>query len=290
MTTTYLTYVAAVRRTFDPLQTRNERLANFALGLSNELHEFMLVDGVNSMEDEQCKEYGDVCWYFAALADTLFPGVDMDGWSDNDIVNVRVVQRLVVSQCEHVKKLLFHGAGTWQGGQEQDADHIDSLKELWWVLGHAWERGYGDRVRHLLFSSVLKANIEKLKRRWPDGFVRANKGVASVQESSSRSIRPCTLDLLEQDAIWVGKDGVESNLEDLTPAHRKNLLAWLRRSASGFLDALLLCGPAMGDDAELAWGAEHDDMSETEVQEWIEGEPLVVRLRALVEKDDASTP
>jgi hypothetical protein len=94
--------------------------------------------------------------------------------------------------------------------------------------------------------------------------------------------------LLHQAEAWT-KDGRAVRLEDLTPEHRRNLLAWLRRRAEGlkFSADLALCsvGGPNGDAACDAFEDACDRQFAEPASVWLEGTDLVTRLRELVDAD-----
>lgn len=94
---------------------------------------------------------------------------------------------------------------------------------------------------------------------------------------------------LYQDEVWITKDGHTLRLVDMTPEHRQNLLAWIRRNSSRLkLSAeLSLCtGPEpSGDAASDCFDSMFDEVLRTPAAQWIEEQPLVVRLRELVAAD-----
>lgn len=102
---------------------------------------------------------------------------------------------------------------------------------------------------------------------------------------------PSTLDLLEQDKIWVTREGQTLTLEEMEPRHRRNTLALLRRKALGlnlryFMRYFGGPGPS-GDMGSLLYEQAADEFINQKVDEWIEEQPLVRRLAALVDADAA---
>lgn len=99
------------------------------------------------------------------------------------------------------------------------------------------------------------------------------------------------LDLLEQDKIWITREGQTLTLEEMEPRHRRNTLALLRRKALG-LNLLYFTryfggyGPS-GEMAQLAFDHATNTFIEQKPKEWLEEQPLVSRLAALVDADGA---
>lgn len=96
------------------------------------------------------------------------------------------------------------------------------------------------------------------------------------------------LNLLEQDEIWMTRDG-RRVLEEMEWTHRRNVLAMLERQLgvlyrewlSEFLDE----GVTFEELVRLGWVAE-DPLTgryrPAGARSWFEGQPLVVRLRVLL--------
>lgn len=96
---------------------------------------------------------------------------------------------------------------------------------------------------------------------------------ARRRRSGDREAREIDPSLLLQDRVWVSSSGVERELADLTPSHRRNLLGWLERRSERLRDAF--------DDAGL-------ELDRLEVDEpWVRGTPLYRRLERLVAAESA---
>jgi hypothetical protein len=104
--------------------------------------------------------------------------------------------------------------------------------------------------------------------------------------------RPGILTQLEQDEVWVDADLNTHRLEDLTPRHRGAILRWLERRAEDLQtsDGLsLLSGPMPSGDAACdLFDAGMRELAEQDSAEWLAEQPLVQRLRALDDEDQAS--
>lgn len=104
-----------------------------------------------------------------------------------------------------------------------------------------------------------------------------------------RKSKMSVIDLLEQDKIWITREGQMLTLEEMEPRHRRNTLALLRRSALGlnfryFMRYFGGPGPN-GDMGSLLYERAADEFIDQKVDEWIEEQPLVRRLQVLVIED-----
>lgn len=101
-------------------------------------------------------------------------------------------------------------------------------------------------------------------------------------------------ELLHQDKEWVTRDGRRLALEEMTPRHRANTLAMLRRSAAvlewndAVTRVLPMAGPDMGDQAQLAFDQVLDQRGEDPLG-WLETTALVSRLADMVAADIQAT-
>jgi hypothetical protein len=97
--------------------------------------------------------------------------------------------------------------------------------------------------------------------------------------------------LLQQSRLWITKDGRELRLEEMEPSHRDNLLAYLRRRAKTlhFCSAGLL-GVPMPDIDTMAYDMVSDALDREiymDPAEWLEEQPLVIRLVQLAGEDNS---
>ena len=139
-------YQRAAVRTMPANLTDRERLSMLALGVVGEWAEYEAeVSG-----DKAAIEAGDVLWYIAGLCTVL--GVDLA-----DLPSYRVAPAPVVDAlgdiCEPIKKHLYHGK------------ELDNAR----VLGGCCRLYRGIGKRHDL-AEIMAANVDKLRKRWPDGF------------------------------------------------------------------------------------------------------------------------
>lgn len=107
--------------------------------------------------------------------------------------------------------------------------------------------------------------------------------------------RPGDPRLLFQDEIWVAKDGRQIRLTDMDSSHRINLLGFLRRRAVHLQKAAYYhhCMFGLGsveDPSDGVWAAqveaEHEFFRSPE--EWVELQPLVIKLREWVDATTAT--
>lgn len=100
-----------------------------------------------------------------------------------------------------------------------------------------------------------------------------------------------TLDIIEQDKIWITRDGRALRLEDMDPTHKKNVLRLLRSHAvmlnlRQFTRYFVVDGPN-GEVAQSIFERTMEAFIRQDLDEWFAEQPLVRRLRALVDDDNA---
>jgi hypothetical protein len=76
---------------------------------------------------------------------------------------------------------------------------------------------------------------------------------------------------LLQTRTWTSSSGVVEQLDELTPTHRRNLLAWLERSSDGLRDRF--------DEADLT---ERQRGQVVDADPWVAGTPVYRRLAELI--------
>ena len=139
-------YQIAAGRTLPANLSDRERLSMLALGVVGEWAEYRQSYDTPTEPEEA----GDVLWYLAGLCTTL--GVDMA-----DLASYRVAPAPALDAlgdiCEPIKKHLYHGKD------------LDKAR----VLGGCCHL-YRNISRNFCLSGVMAANIDKLRKRWPDGF------------------------------------------------------------------------------------------------------------------------
>lgn len=182
-------FIIACKRTSRGALTTNERLTNFALGLTGEVAELVEIinlgtDSPNLRKDTFAKEAGDVFWYLFMLLHELSGAEDFSTdyrallsyghgpisfvptsrfWDDFNksisVGNVISEMNVVAGKiADEIKKGVFHGK------MIETAQLVAKLGNLYWLLEFVL------RCFSLTVEEVLKMNIDKLKRRYPDGF------------------------------------------------------------------------------------------------------------------------
>lgn len=103
-----------------------------------------------------------------------------------------------------------------------------------------------------------------------------------------------TLDTIEQDVTWITRDGRALKLEDMEPSHRRNVLRMLERRAVGLNQLAFrryfvfpLGGAPTSDGASMMFEHAMDQFIEQHPSDWLREQPLVRRLRTLVDEDNA---
>lgn len=100
-----------------------------------------------------------------------------------------------------------------------------------------------------------------------------------------------TLDIIEQDKIWITRDGQTLCVEDMGLIHKKNVLRMLRSHAARlnmwqFTRYFGGDGPN-GEVAQSCFEREMDTFIHQDLDEWFAEQPLVRRLRTLIDDDNA---
>lgn len=94
-------------------------------------------------------------------------------------------------------------------------------------------------------------------------------------------------ELLDQDMVWETKDGMTLLVEQMTPGHIHNLLAWFERKAPAIKERLawhlLLNGPRE-DSSDAVHDMFEHNMDVFDAQPplvWLDEKPLIKKLREL---------
>lgn len=165
-------YQTAAARTMaaDTLDGRNHALCSWAMGLAGETAEFCVqVDALRLYATARradglakvAAEFGDVLWYAAALCTHFeLQLADVFGRLPGG-VNVDP-ERLALLSVDHWKKIACHGHSV---DTEAQVDRVAEIVGA--CLGYASRRGVS-LAKEL--PQIMTANIEKLRRRFPDGF------------------------------------------------------------------------------------------------------------------------
>lgn len=101
-----------------------------------------------------------------------------------------------------------------------------------------------------------------------------------------------TLDIIEQDKVWITRDGRVLRLEEMEPTHRRNTLRLLERKKTqlNLIAFWRYFGSVDGPNGEVAQSCferEMDRFIYQDLDEWFAQQPLICRLRTLVDDDSA---
>lgn len=179
-------YERAVQRTAPQAQVHYQRLVNFWLGLAGESGEVLdwikkvKFHGTAPVREQLVGELGDLLWYVTAFANELgfslidvfsFPATDSHRWED---VDARLTGGAIDKKRYQNDAYLFTAL---VGLQTEVAKLGRALKssepraELLSVL-HALVQHTAVIMGHfdITFTECVRANVDKLLRRYPDGF------------------------------------------------------------------------------------------------------------------------
>ena len=154
-------YIDAAQRTAGTHRSTDYALTHAALGICGEVGELCDHFRYGEFGQSIADEMGDVLWYCALAADALdareFPKTQWPHGSSSAKDMSLSLYRSAASFSEMVKKQVMHSRDT-------KAAMIASLMDI--VSGCEYVcRWYG-----IEFESVLNGNIEKLLKRYPNGF------------------------------------------------------------------------------------------------------------------------
>ena len=105
-------------------------------------------------------------------------------------------------------------------------------------------------------------------------YVRVAALRARSREGHRRPVDELDLRVLLQGRTWTSSSGVTRALEELTPTHRRNLLAWLERNSESLAERFR--------EADLP--SDEREVVE-EAEPWVAGTPLHRRLTALIDEE-----
>jgi hypothetical protein len=148
-------YQRAAERTM--IDTDNDlRMVNAALGLCGEAAEIWLVDGNHS----PLLEFGDLVWYVAQMCKSQGWSIDtfVPHKTHDDDVSLTAIMVRACSIADMVKKAYFHK-------RPLDKGILGSYLRIMMQHIYAVADDYG-----MDMADVYAANIDKLRRRHPDGF------------------------------------------------------------------------------------------------------------------------
>ncbi len=164
-------YYNLSKRTSNPILNHSEgdsAFVYFSFGLVGEcieLFSLYLAETVN--RDDVKKEIGDVLWYLAML-------MPITGVTEKDLElaiertrkyptnTARQIVKSAGQFTERVKKVVFHGH------QRDETTFKFLLMEIYCLLC------FLITMEGLTLTDVLTTNVEKLKKRYPDGFSTEN--------------------------------------------------------------------------------------------------------------------
>lgn len=101
-------------------------------------------------------------------------------------------------------------------------------------------------------------------------YLRVAALQAAAREGRGRAVDELDLELLFQTRVWVSSSGASQPLAELTPSHRRNLVAWLERKSDAIEERV---HEELEPDLPGPW-----EPSEP----WIAGTPLYRRLQELI--------
>jgi hypothetical protein len=155
-------YHALAMRTKSHDQTPVQRLTNAALGLAGEWAEFYELWYTNDNAPvETLKEAGDLLWYSAQATDALGLNFADIQWQVVTGTTNATCIKAIGTIAEIAKKAMFHGHPL---GDEQRDQVMDALAYIVRDVRNVLV------VYRWTMEDAMQANIDKLRRRYPDGF------------------------------------------------------------------------------------------------------------------------
>lgn len=142
--------------------TNKELMLNAALGLAGEFSEFLICP-----KEEEKKEIGDIFWYIALMCEVCNIKLDdiceictnIESRAHESEKKIAKCAILIIGNiCDYIKKIYFQGHSM---DKEQIKMHISILFSL--LLDVIDIKGYD-------VEEIWQLNINKLKKRYPDGF------------------------------------------------------------------------------------------------------------------------
>ena len=160
---TFAEYIPLAMRTQDEKRTKAEKMLHAVCGLTAETDEL----SIECSEKEIVKEAGDVCWMCAAIADAMeldAAAIDATVKTDELIYmsDTTLKRSVVLLNCRIQKKM--QGSCVSKREFETYIGHI-----LFFAIHQAWECCKSKCFEEAR-DAVFETNIEKLKKRYPNGF------------------------------------------------------------------------------------------------------------------------
>ena len=146
-------------------EDRSQRLMHGILGMSGEAGEITSCNSeADNFEDSLWKEIGDWMWYFATAAKALDKSIARIFTSGSTIHRDQVMHITISSNAmiESLKKWLYYG---------KPMDLLEIEKAMLNACAWIWEMAGYDEAN---MQDILKGNIEKLQKRFPDKFTAAD--------------------------------------------------------------------------------------------------------------------
>ena len=169
------------------------------------------------------------------------------------------------------------------------------------VLDGATYHGATRAVEPVAPLRAVEVSVTYVREETPTERERRQRGRDALKwEVGDQSTPPPLgvgiLTLLEQDTWWRTRGGDSMLVGEMTPTHRANLLDFLRRNAPALHAAemdqfMAMASGPMGPSGDMACDAvdrEFDGLINMSAETWLKKQPLVIKLRELVEHE--STP
>lgn len=155
-------YQKAAMRTKSNSFSDKELMVNAALGLAGETAEYLQSSADNNIDGCK-KELGDIEWYIALMCDVfdfdLSQLIECRVYTEGKIFNKQVILSVLAGRiCDQAKKVYFQG-------------HIASRSDMFLLLVR-FQNFTLDICDDSGFDieEIWELNIEKLLKRYPDGF------------------------------------------------------------------------------------------------------------------------
>jgi NTP pyrophosphatase (non-canonical NTP hydrolase) len=151
----------------------DQMLINSALGLPGEVAEILeLLENGSFACGKPTNELGDLCWYIAIGFYAIKCNFDLVTFVLSSYYSEDFVKEMVISTgkySDYIKKVYF------QGHKMEQGYCAELLVSCYWAVFNACQEW------NLDLNQILQDNIDKLKRRYPDGFEVA-RSINRVEE------------------------------------------------------------------------------------------------------------